>query len=242
MDGIPRLFYTDGDNLMMDQISLGPAAPSLAGSPVAVAAEVQGGSQPGAPSPITGPDGDVEALWAVDIVIPQLGAGSGDADPTIHNDLDPSTPGIVQVNRTDWQGWGGIAGGFIYFSHDISAGNMHLMHAEGAVLLGDSETPGGTVDIRLASPNYGTTLTGTVLFGAGVAAPVMIPGIRGGFGLSTVSPVTLSGSTNSKDGMIDFQFDVPATFPTGFSIAIQGVTFDAGSGFTTLSNTAWIHL
>ena len=36
----------------------------------------------------------------------------GKADPTWHDDLDPSTPPLNWPPRPDWQGWGSFAGGF----------------------------------------------------------------------------------------------------------------------------------
>lgn len=244
--GVMQVFYADGTDLVMDAITgLGGATPTMAGAPVIVASEVQVSALPGSPSPLTGPDGDVEALWACDIVLPQAGPGTGDADPTYHADLDPLTPGIVRVQRTDWQGWGGIAGGFMMFSHDILG--FHMMHGQVAHLLGDVVSPGGTADIRMAAPNFASPspLTGIMLFGFGLISPLAVQGWYGGLGISPTSPVQIFGSTTTKDGIIDSSFAIPLGSPTGFKIPIQALMIeDDGVTRPTIgwSNTAFLEI
>ena len=48
-------------------------------------------------------DGDAEGLYLAEEVKPHSGTGTGDADPVWAADLDPTTPPVMHINRTDWQ-------------------------------------------------------------------------------------------------------------------------------------------
>ena len=248
--GTMMCFYTDGNDYLMQPIDL--LTPTLTGTATIIGGEVQGGTQPGSPSPLTGADGDVEAIFACDIVLPQTGPGTGDADPTYHSDLDPATPGIIRVQRTDWQGWGGVCGGLMMFSHDILG--FHSMHGQVAHLLGDQELGRpATADLRMASTNFaglsGNPLQGIILFGFGLMAPTpVLPQWYGGLALNPISPVTLPGATtagNHLDGVIDVSFPLAVGVPTGFKIPIQALMIE-DNGITRptigFSNTAWLDI
>ncbi len=258
--GVWKCFYTDGSNLLMQDIDLNNAM--LTGTATAVANAVQMGAQPGSPSPLIGADGDVEALWSCDIVVPRSGT-LGDSDPTFHSDLRASTPGVVRVQRPDWQGWGGIAGGWCYFTHDLLDGSeVHTMHSEVSLLLGDDEVLGGTADLTTYGTNWaaapggsGVPMMGAILLGTGgLFGPMGGIGVDpswgcGPFGASRLHldgflPLTLPTSTNTLDGMASISFPIP-NIPalSGVSIPLQALLVDDGPPQKPrFTNTAWLHI
>ena len=157
--GQMMVFFTDGTNIQMQAIDLGTA--SLTGSASTVSTPVQSGAACISPFPIMGADGDVEGLFLSEEVTAKSSptAYDGDADPTWAGDLDPSTPNVTMIQRTDYQCCGGVASGHFSFSHQINPPGNHAMHFEVAVLTGDVATTGGTANIRSAAANGSTTAT-----------------------------------------------------------------------------------
>jgi hypothetical protein len=237
-----KCFYTDQTHIVMQDINLVTA--SLTGSPTIVANAVVPNARPISPTPVIGADGDAEGLWASDQIVPKTLPFTGNADPVWHNDLDPSTPGVVQEQNPDWQCCGGLAGGFIYFSHDITP-NWHVMHGEGAWMIGDSEAIGGSADILTAgvhksSPN---PLFSTLLFGAAEGPPLSIPPFQGRLGLQPVFPVTVTFGTTSRDGIASISFGIPNDPGLqGLSLPLQAAVTNFVVGTLVFTNTAWLHI
>ncbi len=241
--GVMNVFYTDGTNIVRQPIDLGAAA--LTGSPVIVSNPAQAGAMPISPTPIIGADGDVEMLWMADEVSPRTQPFVGDSDPVIASDLDPSTPAVVQVNRTDYQCCGSFAGGYVYFSHDISPA-WHLMHSEAAILVGDDEVVGGTADLQASgvNPNAPSALIATYFLSVGVAPPFTLFGIGGALGLDPSVLLQIGQSaTTSADGTSSLSFPIPNNGAlAGASLALQAVLTNSSTLSNTLSNTAWLHI
>jgi hypothetical protein len=244
VDGQTMCFYTDKTKLIMQPIDLANA--TLTGSPTTVSFAVQPGAQPISPTPVFGADGEVKALWAADLVTPKTGSFTGDADPIWLNDLVPSTPGIVMVENPEWQCCGGIAGGFVYFTHDIPPG-WHTMHSEGAWLAGDWKAPGEMMTITTAAPNYSAPqpLFTNLLLAIGEGPQFPIPAFRGTFALNAagMAPFAVPFQTNTKEGIASLSFTL-ANDPTfhGVSIAIQALVSNFTTGIHIFTNTAWLHI
>ena len=237
-----KCFYTDGQSIQMQDIDLQNAM--LTGSATVVANAVQAGAMPISPTPVIGADGDAEGLWMSEVVTPKTGPATGDADPVWHNDLDPNTPGVIVSQRTDWQCCGGLAGGYIYFSHDITP-SWHIMHGEGAWMIGDSDVRGGTADIRTAAVHQSAPnpLFSTLMFGVAEAPPVSVGPFQGKFALSGLSPISVNFATTSRDGIADLSFAIP-NFPilANVSLPMQCAVSNLVVGSVVFTNTAWLHI
>lgn len=237
-----KCFYTDQQSVCMQDINLATA--TLTGSPVIVALPVQPGAVPISPTPVIGADGDAEALWMSEVVVPRTVPFAGDADPVWHNDLDPNTPGVIQVQGPDYQCCGGLAGGYIYFSHDITPA-WHVMHSEGAWMVGDSEVIGGMADIRTAAIHKSAPnpLISTLLFGAAEGPALSIPPFLGQFALAGLSPITVNFQTTSRDGIADLSFGIPNDQSLrGLSLPLQCAVTNFVVGTLVFTNTAWLHI
>jgi len=245
VNGVMKVFYSDGTNIVTKDFDIPTATAS--GTPTIVTNPAQAGAKPISPTPIIGGDGDAEGLFFADEITPQTGVNTGDSDPSWANDLDPTTPPLTRINRTDYQCCGGLAGGFMYFSHNISP-RWHLMHSEAGWIVGDDEAIGGTANVRTAaayhSAGAGNPLFSTLLFAATDASPLMVPGIAGGLALDlgTLTPV-LTLQTTNPDGYVDFAFPIPNNpFLKDKSLAIQALVSNLGTGTHLLTSTGWIHM
>ncbi|MFQ5505696.1 MAG: hypothetical protein ACE5F1_13000 [Planctomycetota bacterium] len=243
--GKMKVFYSSGQTIVMQDIDLANAR--VLGTPVIVYRVIQAGAKPISPSPLVGADGDVEGLFLSEMVKPRTTPGTGDADMVWANDLDPVTPGLVWQQRTDWTSHGGVAGGFIYWTHDLPRPiYWHVMHSEGAWLLGDDETPGGTANIRTGAVHFSApSPLYSVLYMAGSdARPLPIPRVYGAFALDFLS-MFLAGiiATTSPDGTADISFPIPPSPKLkGIKVALQAVVVDPKKPMKTLTNTAWLHI
>jgi hypothetical protein len=242
--GQTKCFYSDGTNIVMRDINLATA--TLSGTPQVVHQPVKAGAVPISPTPVVGSDGDVEALWLSELITPKTPGNpfSGNADPTWANDLDPATAGITQIENFDYQCCGGVAGGYLYFSHHILPA-QHVMHSEAAVLLGDSEPVGGTVNLDTAAVNPNSQLLLSVYFlSVGVAPPLNIFGIGGVLGLNPAFILQLGPSvTNSPDGTSSLVFQLPNNAAlSGNRLALQAVVVNTATSVATLTNTAWLKI
>jgi len=237
-----KCFYSDGTSIVMQDIDL--AGATLTGSPQVVANAIQPGAVPISPTPVIGPDGDVEALWMSEVVVPRTSPFIGDADPCWHNDLDPTTPGVIQIQRTDYQCCGSLAGGYVNFSHDINP-SWHVMHGEGAWMTGDSTPIGGTADIMTAAihKNPGSPLFSALLFGLGHGPAVSIPPFQGKFALSGMSSLSVAFSTTGVEGIATIAFPIPNNPQLqGLSLALQCAVLNFTQGTTVFTKTAWLHM
>ncbi len=243
--GAWQCFYSNGQDIVMQPINL--AGASLTGTPTVVSRPAQAGEVAISPVPVTGGDGDVEALWCADLVTPRTGPFTGDADPVWANDLDPNTPPIVQEQNTEYQCCGGLMGGFMNFSHDVLP-RWHIMHGEGAWLLGDDEVPGGTANLNTGGVNFSapSPLISNVFIALGTGTPLPIRGFNGAFGLNPATMVTFplaQFGTTSLDGTAGATFPIPNNpFLKGWSFALQAVVSDLTQASHVLTNTAWLHV
>jgi hypothetical protein len=237
--GKMKVFYTDRTAIQMQDIDL--AGAKLVGSPTVVSRPLQANAKPLRPTPLIGGDGDVEGLFLAEEVKPHTKTNTGDADPVFAFDLDPATPPIMHVNRTDWQPGGSPAGGFLSFGHDISP-RFHLMHSEIALLLGDNELIGGTADIKMWGTNHShpKPLVSAVFFSLGTIPKVPIPNINGWLGL--LPPILGDFGTavhKDKEGSGLIRIPIPnAAFLRGLILDLQAIVVDPVKGQITFTNTA----
>ncbi|MFQ5505048.1 MAG: hypothetical protein ACE5F1_09670, partial [Planctomycetota bacterium] len=231
--GSMKCFYSDKKNILMQDIDLKGAR--LSGTPVVVSRPLQANAKPYAPTPIPGADGDIEGLWYSEEV------GTNDSDMLWAADLDPGTAPIVQIQRNDWTNDGGIAGGFISFAHNILP-RWHVMHSEGAWMLGDVEKLGGKADLTIAGVNHSlpAPLASVVFASLSPAPPVPVPGMNGAFALN-LSTLLVLGATTHPDasGMGTLSLPLPtSTAFSGLRLSLQGLVVDAVKGSKTFTNTA----
>src|SRR5262249_26455917 len=152
-----KLFYvvtpgTAGNTIAMQDLDItNPAAPFVTGTAVAVARPTVSTASCHSPTPIMGPDGDVEGLWMAENV-------GGDSDMTFKAGLDPAVLPVKTVDGTNWRNNGGVAGGRLLY-RDTGVGISDIATAW---LLGDVEGLGGTLDVFGAVANS-TNLATTAL-------------------------------------------------------------------------------
>lgn len=241
--GQPKVFYTDYTSILMQDIDLANA--KLVGTPVPVSRTLQAGGKPFGASPLHGADGDVEGLWISELMKPHTGTNTGDSDLVFASDLDPATPPVMRIQRPDFTAFGGIAGGFLSFTHDINV-RWHLMHSEAAFLLGDVEKPGGTIDLWAAgvNPLANTSLLTVVYIAANPASKVVIPGFGGDFALDLASVVQLGAIVHPGiDGVGTASIPLPNDPKlSGIKVATQGIVLNPNTGSRTFTNTAWIRI
>ena len=246
VEGVQKILYSDGQDIVMRDFDLGTA--TMSGTPVVVSSPLQAGAVAISPSPVYGPDGDIEGLFLADMVVPKTTRFDGDADPMWAADLDPTTPPEMMVNRTDWQCCGGVAGGYVYFAHSIQP-KWHLMHSEAVILTGDAEPIGGTVDLRtmadydMAGP--ANPLQTIVLLAAGYGPAAPLPGFNGevALDLATLTQLPVAGSTTNQDGITDLSFALP-NWPalSGAVVPIQAVVANFATASLSFSNSASIQI
>ena len=239
--GKMRVFYTDRARILMHEIDLNMTAPKLVGSAIVVSLPLQKGAKPIRPTPLVGGDGDVEGLFLAEEVKPHSGTGTGDADPVWAADLDPQTPPIMMINRTDWQPGGAPAGGFLSFGHDIKP-RFHLMHSEIAWMIGDVEKPGGTADLRIVGVNHShpAPLVSALYASAGTIKRVTVPNFNGWLALDVGSLFSFGfGVHPSKDGSAVLRYPIPNDSKLkGLKLHLQAIVIDSKRSQLTFTNTA----
>ncbi|MEM7201675.1 MAG: hypothetical protein AAF628_15510 [Planctomycetota bacterium] len=248
VDGVWKCFYSDGQDIVMQDIDRAGAA--LQGAPQVVHRPVQPGAIAISPTPLTGTDGDVEAIWCADMLAPRQRSGSGfvvgsgHADPVWANDLRPGTAGVVQVQNGDWQCCGGVAGGFVNFTHNVAPA-QHIMHSEAAWLLGDTEARGGilNMDVGARHASAPNPMFAIALVAAAEGPLLPVQGFIGQFGLGIgLVPFTIPlGATTTLNGTINFSFPIPPGVAAG-SLVAQAVVVDTTISAFILTNTAWLHI
>lgn len=241
--GVMQCFYSNGKAILMQPIDL--AGARLTGRPVVVSRPLQAGARPIAPTPILGADGEAEGVFLTDELVPQSGLNTGHADLVWASDLDPATPPVMLVNRkNDYACCGGLAGGFVYFSHNISP-RWHIMHAEAAWMAGDVEKIGGRADllVNAVNRNHPKAIQSVVFLALKPAPPVPIAGLNGGFALDASLQEIGVVTHSRKDGSGTLSFAIPNNpFLRGFKLATQAVVVDPHVGAATLTNTAWLDI
>jgi hypothetical protein len=212
-------------------------APRAAGTPVLVRASARGGIA-NSPTPITGPDGDVEGLWHADLL-----SAANDNDMLFACSLDPATPTAMTYDTPAWTNNGGVAGG------RLLCGDGNLMwtrvgEARGAWLLGDEEAIGGTMDIfGGAWARNGNVVATLVYLSLGVGRTFTVPGIHGGLCLTVTFMPLLGTMTHDAAQMARLSFAVPNDVNLrGMQLAIQGVAVEPAAGVFTFTNNAWLRV
>jgi len=232
-----KVFYTTGSQIVMQDFATDSV--KATGPVVAVSGPAQTGAKPKSPTPIHGVDGDVEGLWFTENV------SSSDSDEIWAGDLDPSTPPVPQVNKPDWMGHGGVAGGVLSFSHD-KLPNWHIMHSEAAWMLGDVESLGGTLDLTVVGVprSLPAGLTSVVFASATVTPGISVPGINGKFGLG-LATFAIFGVTVSTDATGIAAMHIPVINDSrlkGLKLPMQAMVIDPVKKSFTFTNTTQVEI
>jgi hypothetical protein len=235
-----KLFYVlagMGNGLVMQDLDVtNLQAPFVTGTPVRVANATTAARRIHSPTPITGPDGDVEGLFLAER------DAAGDSDMFFKPTLDPAVPHLLVVNGTNWRNNGGVAGGRLLYS---STG-VGIEHVDAAWLLGDEEAPGGTLDV-FGSVFFRTAPAATVVFlSTGVGAAILLPPPLhvGALGLDPVLLLNL-GSLNHPDASQGGSLRLPLPNDpsmSGARLAIQGLSFVPATASYAFTNTAWLRV
>jgi hypothetical protein len=252
-----KLFYSavadNGSNqmvagiLMDDLVDVNTGTPHVAGSPVMVAQPLDRQSQPPrychSPQPIHGGDGDVEGMF--------LAEGEGPAGLSVSliyfaADLDPATPYVEALSSSRWMTSGGMAGGTLLFSDTVDSFAARV--AEGAWLVGDETTVGGTADVTMTAysePGQPTAFATVFFSTVWLPRAVTLPIAFGELAIPYMGRVG-RGMVPDADQRIDFRFSVPRHRALhGQSLAIQGLAqrCSARDGFVnTFTNSAVIRI
>jgi hypothetical protein len=231
------IIYALNNDIVMQPLDVSnPAAPTVTGTPTIIAKSA--GGTLNSPTPISGPDGDVEGLYFASLT-------GSDNDMCWASSLDPNDGWVVIIDTADWINNGGVAGGLLTHAGPANAQNAAYA-ASTAWILGDTEPIGGTADICGAFVNAGTAPGLTLLFMAPALrpAPFGVPGIGGEFGLqlTTFSFFGAMAHVNAHErGALKFPIPQDPNFK-GFTLWFQGLAVDTTNNVLTLTNTAPVHI
>lgn len=222
LGGKLQLIWTTGTAIMMQELDVSVVtAPKVVGTATTIANRLNTSGSIHSPTPVNGPDGDIEALYC---------AESTGTDMYFKPNLDPTDKTILLVDNTTWSNNGGIAGAsFLY----VRSGAVRDIEA--AYLTGDVEAPGGTVDLGSAAPSSkGKALT-IIFLSDSVIAPLTLkaPFNVGALGINPNVFIQLGAiSQNGPNEYGSMSFKLPSD-PTlkGKSAPVQGLSFDVDSTF-----------
>ncbi len=211
--------------------------PSITGTPVLVSAKVQTGGLVHSPSPMMGPDSDIEGLYMAERV-------GNDSDMFLANDLNPSTPTLKVADNTAWMNNGGFAGGVLHMANSAhyASGSDELGVAW---LLGDNEKVGGTMNITSGVFRESAAVVMPVFLSLKLL-PAAIP-ISGFIGKLGLDPSVIISIGNIAHATPDQRGSLAIPLPNnsalkGLVLPIQGIAFEVAKGRKTFSNTAWVKI
>ncbi len=211
--------------------------PKITGTPVLVASKVRTGGLVHSPTPMLGPDGDIEGIFMSERV-------GNDSDQFLANDLNPSTPLLMVADNTAWMNNGGYAGGIFHFANSAhySSGSDELGVAW---LLGDNEQVGGTMNITSGLFRESAAAVMPVFLGLKLLpAAIPISGFLGKLGLNPSVLINIGNITHAtKDHRGSISIPLPNNSSLkGIVLPIQGVAFEVAKGRKTFTNTAWVKI
>lgn len=231
------IFYAANNDLVMQPLDISnPAAPKVTGTATVVVKST--GGTLNSPTPITGPDGDVEGLWHATLT-------SSDNDMCWANSLNPADGFVVVVDTTTWINNGGVAGGTLFHAGPNNA-TYSAFELDVAWMLGDEVQPGGTVDLFGAFPRQKNApgVTAVFLSGGLLPNPVTVPGFGGQLAIDVVTLSYLGAMAHpdaSDRGSLSF--GIPKdTGLIGATVRCQGVSVDPSTLTATLTNDAIIRV
>jgi hypothetical protein len=211
--------------------------PSVTGTPVLVAAKVRSSGLVHSPTPMMGPDGDIEGIFMAERV-------GNDSDMFLANDLNPSTPLLMVADNTAWMNNGGFAGGVLHFANSAhyTSGSDELGVAW---LLGDNEKVGGTMNITSGVFRESSAVVMPVFLSLKLLpAALPIGGFLGKLGLDPavlVTVGTISHVTPDQRGHMAIPLPNLGSLK-GLVLPIQGVAFELAKSRKTFTNTAWVKI
>ncbi|MEZ5990230.1 MAG: hypothetical protein R3F30_14145 [Planctomycetota bacterium] len=192
------------------------------------------------PTPIHGPDGDVEGLFLAE-------RNGNESNMFFADDLDPKTPhGLVNAH-TYWQNNGGVAGGMFIWADASSTPTPYYQAAVegfGSWLVGDVETLNGTMDLHAGFDNttspFAPNITVVMLSGGLIAKPITLTGFFGEFGLDLTTLYTPFTTLVHKDAseLASVAFVIPNDASLKGTYAIQGLSIQIKPQVLCFSNTA----
>jgi len=235
LGGKLQLFWTTGNDIRMQELDISTvAAPKLVGTVKVIATRLGASGAVHSPTPVYGPDGDVEGLWLAE----SLGT-----DMYFKPSLDPNDKHIKTLDNSSWSNNGGVAG-----AHLLYARSGAVRDVEAAYMTGDVESPGGTVDIGVAAPSPNGNSVAVVWMSDRFGTPLPLPAPLnvGMFGLNPGVMLTLG--VVPQIGANDYgalSFKTPNNTALKGSIPIQGLSSQLGApspGKFAFTNTAHIVL
>ncbi len=228
-----QLVWTTGTQVMMQELDITTlTAPAVTGTARAIATRIGASGAIHSPSPVHGPDGDIEGLFCAE----SLGT-----DLYFKSNLDPAESAIRVLDTPDWANNGGIAG-----AHIVYVRASAIRDFEAGWLTGDVEAPGGTVDLGAAAPSSKGNAITLLYLSDKVVAPITLPAPFNVGALALNGAVFISlGAIAHKgaDQTGSVSFKLPNDPALKGSIAIQGISFDVDSAFPhtwAWTNTAHI--
>lgn len=211
--------WTTSAAIMMQELDITTlTAPKVTGTATTIANRIGASGAIHSPTPVNGPDGDIEGLFLAESLGTDLYFKAG---------LDPASPHILMVDTPAWANNGGVTGGrFIY-------ARSGAKDVEAAWMTGDVEPPGGTVDIGCAAPSTKNSAITIVWLSASTIAPISLPAPLnvGKYALhigTLVNMGTIVQADASQYGSMSFK--VPNDPTLKLKLAIQGLSFDPLSG------------
>ncbi|MCB9919608.1 MAG: hypothetical protein H6832_14490 [Planctomycetes bacterium] len=228
-----QIIWTTGSSIMMQELDVSVlSAPTVVGTAAVIANRTQASGSIHSPSPVVGPDGDIEGLFC---------AESTGTDLYFKAGIDPADAPILMADYPSWANNGGIAG-----AHFVYVRSAAIQDFEAGWLTGDVEATAGTVDIGAAAPSKSGKALTLVFLSDTVVAPVTLPAPFdvGALGLNASVFIMLGAiahTTADQTGSISFK--LPNDPLLKGKIAIQGLSFDTASAFPytwAWTNTAHI--
>lgn len=226
------LLWTTGTEIRMQAMDITSlSAPKLKGTYAAVAKRQGASGVIHSPSPVNGPDGDIEGL---------LLAESLGTDMYYKAGLDPNEKHILLVNAGSWSNNGGNAGArFLY----IRSGAVRDIEA--AYMTGDVEKAGGTIDIGAAAPSKNGNALTFVFLSATTAPPITLPAPWNvgqlGLDLKTLFPLGVIAQKGANQWG-SMSFAIPKGLTDKLKGSIQGLSLDLDSSLQSWAFTNSAHL
>jgi hypothetical protein len=207
--------WTTFTSIVMQELDITTlTAPKVVGTLVTITNRIGASGTIHSPTPVNGPDGDIEGLFLAESLGTDLYFKAG---------LDPAVPHILMVDTPAWANNGGVTGARFIYSRSGAK------DVEAAWMTGDVEAPGGTVDIGCGAPSTKNSAVTIVWIAASTIAPISLPAPlnvgKYALDIGTLIPLgTIVHGDASQYGTMSFK--VPNDTKFKGKLAIQGLSFD----------------
>lgn len=204
-----------------------PSVPGITASPTTFVEEssMPDGMQPHSPTPMTGGDGDTEALF-FDATVP----GTNDSDPFYLSHLSAHAPIFALPSTSGWSNNGGLIGGTLFQAY-WDGTNYGTYAMQLGLLTGDDEThtfgsANRMCDLTLHTPIFtpgSQPFWGLMLLDAAQNPPLQLPPLDGALVLFGPNSLTLPlPPIPTATGELTIAIPVPANLG-GYTLYAQGL-------------------